>query len=217
MTSVRKKTVLIADDHALLAAGIAGLLAGEYEVVGLASNGRHLIADAFRLNPNLIVLDVSMPEMNGIEAASRLQQTVPEAKLIFVTQQIDPHYLRAAFRAGASAYVAKQSASEELLLALREASAGRTFITPLLREAIGFVPASELRKAVKNSGDSLTTRQREILQLIAEGKTAREISTVLSISTKTVEFHKKALMDSTGLRTIAELTRYAITNGFVAL
>ena len=216
MTPTPKKRVLIADDHTLIAEGIAELLSAEYDVVGITSNGRQLVAEAGKLNPDLIVLDVSMPELNGIDAAIQLQKLVPQARLVFVTQQIDPQYLRAAFRAGAFGYVAKQSASDELKTALRQALAGIHYVTPLLRQATGFAPISELRD-VQRTGGELTPRQREVLQLIAEGKTAREISAALNISTKTVEFHKKALMDQTGLRTTAELTRYAIANGIVPL
>ncbi len=211
------KRVLIADDHALLAEGIAGLLRAEYEVIGLVSNGRQLVEEAIRLRPALIVLDISMPELNGIEAAGQIHKLMPQIKLVFVTQQIDPQYLRAAFRAGASAYVSKQSASEELLIALRRAAAGQTYVTPLLKELVGFAPVSELREEKRQGAGALTVRQREVLQLVAEGKTTRQISMTLSISPKTVEFHKTALMNEIGLRTTAELTRYAISHGIVSL
>lgn len=215
MPPVRRLRVLIADDHALLAEGIAGLLSREYEVVGIASNGRQLVHDALRLRPDLIVLDVSMPELNGIEAAGQLNRLLPKAKLVFITQMIDPQYLRAAFRAGALGYVAKQSASNELLTALRQAIEGTPYVTPLLHDKVAYAPASELRS--NNGLMTLTPRQREVLQLVAEGRTTREISVALNISPKTVEFHKKALMDETGLRTTAELTRYAILNGIVSI
>ena len=213
----RMRRVLIADDHALLAEGIAGLLRSEFEVVGLISNGRQLVDEAVRLRPELIVLDISMPELNGIEAAVQIHKLMPQIKLVFVTQQIDPQYLRAAFRAGASAYVAKQSASDELLIALRRAAAGQTYVTPLLEEMVGFAPVSELREEKRQGSGGLTTRQREVLQLVAEGKTTRQISIALNISPKTVEFHKTALMNEIGLRTTAELTRYAIAHGIVSL
>lgn len=209
--------VLIADDHALLAEGIAGLLRAEYEVIGLVSNGRQLVEEALRLRPAIIVLDISMPELNGIEAAGKIHKALPSTKLVFVTQQIDPQYLRAAFRAGASAYVSKQSASDELLIALRRAAAGQTYVTPMLQELVGFAPISELREDKRQRTTGLTTRQREVLQLVAEGKTTRQISLALNISPKTVEFHKTALMDEIGLRTTAELTRYAIAHGIVSL
>lgn len=211
------KRVLIADDHALLAEGIARLIAAEYQVIGLVANGRQLVTEAIRLRPDLIVLDISMPELNGIEAATQIQKVLPSVRLVFVTQQIDPLYLRAAFRAGGLGYVAKQSASEELLHALRLASAGKPYVTPLLEQAMGYLPISELRGEKRSETKGLTVRQREVLQLVAEGKTTRQISAALNISPKTVEFHKTALMNEIGLRTTAELTRYAIAHGFVSL
>jgi DNA-binding NarL/FixJ family response regulator len=217
MVPTRKKRVRIADDHALVAEGLVGLLSSEYDVVGVATDGRQLIADATLHRPDLIVLDVSMPELNGVEAAKLLSKVLPSAKLVFVTQQMDPQYLRAAFRAGASGYVVKQSAAEELRAALRLAAAGDSYISPVLREKIAFAPVAELRKQVGGSKEDLTVRQREVLQLVAEGKTSREIATALDISTKNVEFHKKAIMDQTGLRTTAELTRYAVANGIIPL
>jgi DNA-binding NarL/FixJ family response regulator len=217
MISARKKTVLIADDHPLLAEGLAGLLSQDYEVVGLAASGRQLLAEATRLKPDLITLDVSMPDLNGIEAARQLRKNGCLAKLVFVTQQIDPQYLRAAFQAGALGYVAKQSASDELKVALRSALSGKSYISPMLQELIGYVPVAELRDGGASSGANLTARQREVLQLVAEGKTIRDIAAALTISAKTVEFHKKAIMDQTGLRTTAELTRYAITHGIVQI
>ena len=159
-----------------------------------------------------------MPDLNGIKAASRLRRMLPGTKLVFVTQRIDLDDLRAAFRAGASGYVAKQSESQELLTALRQAMAGTPFVTPLLRDTPGFAHAGagELRGS-SSAVSELTSRQREVLQLIAEGKSAREISEALNITVKTVEFHKKALMDQTGFRSTAELTRYAIAIGIVSL
>ncbi|WP_446745700.1 response regulator [Silvibacterium acidisoli] len=216
MALQRKKTLLIADDHPLMAEGIARLLAGEYEIIGLSSNGRQLLTDAVALKPDMIVLDISMPDLNGIEAARRLREIDPAVKLIFVTQQLDPQYLKAAFRAGASAYVVKQSVSKELILAVRQVAMGMCYVTPFLEEAVGFAPVSELRRSLPQAGE-LTNRQREVLQLVAEGKSAREIASALNIACKTVEFHKKALMDQTGLRTTAELTRYAIMHGITPI
>jgi DNA-binding NarL/FixJ family response regulator len=212
----RNRTLLIADDHPLMAEGIARLLAGEYDILGLSSNGRQLLADAASLRPDMIVLDISMPDLNGIEAARRLRELDPAVKLIFVTQQLDPQYLKAAFRAGASAYVVKQSVSKELVQAVRQVAAGMCYVTPFLEEAVGFAPVSELRRPAPHSGE-LTNRQKEVLQLVAEGKSAREIATALNIAPKTVEFHKKSLMDQTGLRTTAELTRYAIIHGITPI
>src|SRR5262245_25901592 len=131
-----KPRILIADDHALMAEGLSSLLSEEYEVVGIASDGRQLVVDAVATRPDIIVLDIGMPELNGIEAAIQLKKTPVEAKLVFVTQQIDVQYLRAAFRAGAVAYVAKESASQELRLAIKSALQGKMYITPLLKKAL---------------------------------------------------------------------------------
>jgi DNA-binding NarL/FixJ family response regulator len=212
-----KKRVLIADDHGLVAEGLVRLLNPEFQTIGVSYNGRSLLSDAVELRPDLIVLDVSMPELNGIEAAKILSKALPPSKLIFVSQHIDPRYVRAAFSAGAVGYVAKNAASEELIMALRQALAGGTYISPMLQEKLAFEPIVELRKHTSKQENELTSRQRQVLQLIAEGKTTREIAASLGISAKTVEFHKKAIMDQTALRTTAELTRYALANGIVSM
>ena len=211
------KRVLLADDHTLMLEGLIGVLKQHYEIVGTAADGRSLIEQAVRLQPDLILLDVSMPGLNGIEAARKLHEQVPSAKMVFVTQQLNPEYVRAAFEAGAMAYVAKQSAATELLEAVRLAAAGRYYATPLV--ATKEPHLAPVRGTKTNPaalfGATLTPRQREVLQLIAEGKTAKEISAALHISAKTVEFHRNAIMNALSLRTTAELTRYAITQGIV--
>lgn len=212
------KRLLLADDHTLMLEGLIGVLKHHYEIVGTAENGRVLLEEAERLRPDIILLDVSMPELNGIEAARRIREQFPATKLIFVTQQLNPEYVRAAFEAGAMAYVAKQSAGTELLDAIRLVEAGRYYATPLVATKEPHV--TSLRGTTKNPaslfGARLTPRQREVLQLIAEGRTAKEISAALNISTKTVEFHRNSIMNELSLRTTAELTRYAITQGIVA-
>jgi DNA-binding NarL/FixJ family response regulator len=206
---------LIADDHALVAEGLRSLLSETYDVVGISQNGRRLLDDAILLRPDVIVLDVGMPELNGIDAAVQLCKLVPAAKLVFVTQQIDVQYLRAAFRAGAVCYVAKQSATQELLIAIQRAIQGKVYITPLLKDSFPNLSLKELRQPTDVFAKELTPRQRQVLQLVAEGKTIKEISAALQISSKTVEFHKNALMNEIGLRTTADLTRYAISRGIV--
>lgn len=212
------KRVLLADDHTLMLEGLIGVLKQHYEIAGTAENGRILLEKAEHLRPDIILLDVSMPELNGIEAARRITETLPTGKLTFVTQQLNPEYVRAAFEAGAMAYVAKQSAGSELLEALRLAEAGRYYVTPLVSTKEPYMqpaPGSRTNPA-SLFGARLTPRQREVLQLIAEGKTAKEISAVLHISAKTVEFHRNCIMNELGLRTTAELTRYAIAQGMVS-
>ena len=212
-----KARVLLADDHALMAEGMARLLSAEYEIVGISRNGRALLSDALRLNPDIVSMDIAMPELNGIEAALQLARIAPRIKVIFVTQQIDLQYLRAAFRTGALGYVAKQSVTEELLTAFRRVLAGRRYITPLLAEQSPNLVHELQRNPDKLFTDALTPRQREVLQLVAEGKTVREISAALNISPKTVEFHKNGLMNELGLRTTADLTRYALANHIITL
>jgi DNA-binding NarL/FixJ family response regulator len=208
-----KRRVLIADDHALVAEGLKSLLLEKYDVVGISPNGRRLLADAAILKPDVVVMDVGMPELNGIDAAVQLSKLLPAVKIVFVTQQIDIQYLRAAFRAGAVGYVAKQSATSELLIAISNALVGKIYVTPLLKYAIPNASLKELRQPMDVFTKELTLRQREVLQLVAEGKTIKEISAALQISPKTVEFHKNALMNEIGLRTTADLTRYAISKG----
>ena len=195
--------------------GISRLLADQYEIVGTAGNGRELLRRSSDLKPDVVVLDIGMPDMNGIEAARQIATLVPKAKIVFVTQQLDADYVRAAFQAGGHGYVSKQSASTELLAAIQMALEGKYYVTPL-------VPSSspnEYRDLRKNPAElfasHLTPRQREVLQLIAEGKAMKEISATLNISVKTVEFHKSSLMDELGLRTTAELTRYALQKRIV--
>jgi DNA-binding NarL/FixJ family response regulator len=210
------KRLLLADDHLLMLEGLARLLSNEFEIVGTVKNGRALLAEAERLKPDVIVLDIGMPEMNGIEAARRLTRILPSAKLVFVTQQLDPAYLHAAFSAGGKAYVAKQSAANELVHAIRTALRDSYYITPLAdQEARDMLSLDPKKNPAGMFGGRLTPRQREVLQLVAEGKTTKQISVVLRISPKTVEFHRNSLMEELGVRTTAELTRYALTRGIV--
>jgi DNA-binding NarL/FixJ family response regulator len=210
------KRLMLADDHALMLEGLTRLLAGEFEIVGTAADGRTLVAEAERLRPDVIVLDIGMPELNGIEAARRLTKLLPSTKIVFITQQLDPAYVHAAFTAGAKAYVAKQSATKELVEAIHEALHGRYYVTPMVGEKAAELAALEPhRNPSEIFGAALTPRQREVLQLVAEGKTTKQISATLNISPKTVEFHRNSLMDELGVRTTAELTRYAISRGIV--
>lgn len=211
------KTLLLADDHGLMLEGLSRLLGGEFEIVGAVANGRTLVVEAERLKPDIVVLDITMPEMNGIEAARRLSQSLPACKIVFVTQQLDPAYVHAAFAAGARAYVAKQSASKELVDAIHRALRGYYYVTPLVGEEAAQMASLHPRTNPSEFFSSaLTPRQREVLQLVAEGKTSKEISALLHISPKTVEFHRNSLMDELGVRTTAELTRYAMLRGIIS-
>jgi DNA-binding NarL/FixJ family response regulator len=195
--------------------GLRRLLEPECEVVGTATDGRQLISVLSQVEADIVVLDIGMPELNGIEAARVIGKAYPSLKLVFVSQQMDRHYVQAAFRAGAAAFVSKQSASTELHVAIQSAMRGESYITPVL--GVGRFYVSGVNEAtVDMFGSELTSRQREVLQLTAEGKTVREIGVALRISPKTVEFHKAAIMDQLGLRNTADLTRYALSRGIIS-
>lgn len=212
----RRYSVLIADDHLLMAEGIARLLEPEYDVIGIAGNGPAAVEETCRLLPDIVCLDISMPGLNGIQVAVQLHERVPRAKVVIVTQQLELPYLRAAFRAGAVGYVAKQSAAVELVTALRAALLGKSYITSLLTEAAAGMRNELVPDLRQVNTDTLTVRQREVLTLVSEGRTSKEIGTALHISPKTVEFHKQALMNEIGVRTTAELTRYAVAHQIVS-
>jgi DNA-binding NarL/FixJ family response regulator len=213
-----KPRLLIAEDHTLVREGLRMLLADDVDVVETVEDGRSLLAAAERLQPDVILLDISMPLLNGLDAARQLAQVSPGSKLIFVTMHADPAYVRQAFRAGARGYVIKSAVSSQLVTAIEEVVAGRRYISPIpgaeLTDLLSEEPAP--KGAPGELSDNLTPRQREILQLVAEGRTAREIAVVLAISRKTVEFHKASIMRLLGLRTTAELTRYALAHGIIA-
>lgn len=211
-----RKRILLADDHALMLDGLSRLLSNEFEIVGTAADGRTLLTEAERLNPDVIVLDIGMPGLNGIEAACRLAKLAPHARIVIATQQLDSAYVHAAFTAGVNAYVAKQGAATELIHAIHIALQGRYYVSPQVgAEAAELASADQRRNPAEFFGRRLTPRQREVLQLVAEGKSTKEIASCLNISPKTVEFHRNSLMDELGLRTIAELTRYAVSRGIV--
>jgi DNA-binding NarL/FixJ family response regulator len=200
---MKKPRVLVADDHALILEGIRKLLGAKVDLVGMARNGHELISDAHRLKPDIILLDISMPGLNGVDAARRLRKTLPGAKLIFLTMHDDADYVADALRLGVSGYVLKSSAASELMEAVKAVAGGGEYITPLLR-----LP-SNISRACR-SGEILTARQREVLQLLAEGRCPKEISLMLRISVRTVEFHKYSIMSKLGLPSVAELTKYAV-------
>ncbi len=205
--------LLIADDHTLVVEAFRRLLERDFDLVGEAEDGRVLLQTAARLKPDVILLDIGMPLLNGIDAARQLKKIVPTTKLVFVTMYSDPEYVREAFRAGARGYILKRSAASELITAINEVLKGRYYITPLVtREALGPLLANADQKRGR-----LTPRQREVLQLVAEGRSAKEIGAILHISTKTVEFHKSSIMDELGSRSTAELTRYALEHGLVGI
>lgn len=210
-----KPTVLLADDHTLMLDGLRRLLTADYEIVGAVEDGRALVEAARRLRPDVVLLDVSMPLLNGIEAGRRIKKATPESKLVFVTMHADPTYATEAFRAGASAYLLKRCAASELCQAIRAVLQGHTYLSPIIA---GDVLDPLLQSRPERSGPGrLTPRQREVLQPVAEGRTAKEIAALLGVSVKTVEYHKALIMNQLGLRTVAELTKYAIAQGLISL
>lgn len=212
---MNRPRILLADDHTLVLEGIKKLLETHFDLAGAAENGRELVAAAARLRPDVILLDISMPLLNGLEAARQIRKAWPLARLIFLTMHADPTYVSEALRAGASGYVLKRSAASELVRAIQEVLKGRSYVTPLLSATAQAQVRSRLRRG-QPSGE-LTARQREVLQLIAEGHSIKEMAAILHISPKTVEFHKACLTQKLGLRTTAELTRYAIQHGIIAV
>jgi len=209
MSESKRPRVLLADDHALVAAGLSKLLETEFDLLGAVPDGRTLVAAAQETQPDVVLLDISMPNLNGLEAARQLRTTAPRSKLIFVTVHSDVAYVSEAFRAGASGYVLKRSAASELATAIHEVLSQRMYLTPLI--------AQTALESLVNTPDGepavLSARQREVLQLVAEGYSAKEIATILRISSKTVEFHKGLVMKRLNLHSTAELTRYALEHG----
>jgi DNA-binding NarL/FixJ family response regulator len=208
---MKKPRVLLADDHTLVLDGLRKILEPECEVVGAVEDGRSLLVTAKQLQPDIILLDISMPLLNGVEAARRLRAAAPDAKVIFVTMHADATYVAGAFRAGASGYVLKRCASVELLKAINQVLTGRPYITPLIRKDLGQLPGWP-PGAGEASGE-LTVRQREVVQLVAEGHPIKEIAAILNITGKTVAFHKGNVMRRLGIRSTAELTKYALEHG----
>ena len=205
--------VLLADDHTLLLDAFEKLLAEECDVVGAVSDGRALIDAATRLRPDIVILDVAMPLMNGIDAARRLKQLQPGIRIVFLTMNEDPDLAAEAFRAGASGYLLKRSAASELLMAIRELMQQRSYVTPLVT---GGLVGSMLRERETNDvTDDLTGRQREVVQLIAEGRTMKEVAAIMNITPRTVAFHKYRVMAQLQIKTTAELIQYAIKHHIV--
>ncbi len=208
--------ILLADDHRMMAEGLKALLPEEFELVGIVEDGRAMIEAAERLRPDVIVADVTMPSLNGFEALTQLRKTHPNIKVVFLTMHQNAAYARRALDAGASGFVVKHSASEELVVAIHAALKGKTFITPALTKQVVEQAQSGVR-GNKEGAKSLTARQREILQLFAEGRSAKEIASDLAISARTVEFHKYQMMEMNGLHSSAELIHFAIKHGIATI
>ena len=212
---VRRPRVLVADDHQIVTGGLRVLLEPKFDLVGIVENGRDLLEAAARLRPDVIVADISMPLLNGIEAIRQLKKAGEPAPVVLLTMHLEATYAARAFDAGASGYVLKHAAPSELITAIEEALKGRTYITPMI--------AKDLVQAYRDGAPKqldparrLTPRQLEVLQLLAEGHSAKEMASILKISPRTVEFHKYKMMEKLDIRTTAELVQYAMKHGLVS-
>jgi DNA-binding NarL/FixJ family response regulator len=211
---VNRPRVLLGDDHALILSGVRATLASRFEVVGEATDGKALVEAAERLRPDIIILDISMPLLNGFEAARQILLSQPAAKLIFLSQHLTPAYLRQALEIGATGYVLKSETTEELEPAMNAVLKGETFISPRFGDEV----VSRMRGRDGNLNrvqGELTERQRQILQLLAEGRSNKEAAAILNLSVKTIEFHRAKMMSKLGARSGAELTRLAIQQGII--
>ena len=203
--------ILMADDHLMLLEAFKALLEPDFDVVGTVTDGRTLLEEFARLNPEVVLLDVAMPLLNGLDAGRQLKAQRRSVKLIYLTMNPDPDLAGEALRLGASGYVLKSSAAKELKQAIQEALRGRSYITPLItRDVVGSLIQQ------RSSRHELTTRQREVLQLLAEGKSMKEVAAILDLTPRTVAFHKYRMMEQLRLKTSAELVKFAVQQGMVA-
>jgi DNA-binding NarL/FixJ family response regulator len=206
--------LLIADDHQLMAEGCKSLLEPEFEVVGIVSDGRTLVKTAVSLKPDVIVVDVGMPHLNGLDASEQLKQKLPSAKIVFLTMNTAAEISAEAFRRGASAYVLKHSAAEELVTAIRKVVRGESYLSPLIaKETVTYLITKGRSRA---SEKQITKRQSEILQLLAEGMSMKQVAAELDLKPGTVAFHKYRMMEALGVKTNAELLEYAIKRQLIS-
>ena len=206
--------ILLADDHSILLEAFKRLLEPDYEVVGMVSDGRTLVKEALRLHPDAIVADISMPQLNGLDACERLTEQLPDTRLVFLTVNEDPDVAAEAIRRGAAGYLLKKSAASELFTALRRILEGHYYITPLVLKEPAAVFIARARRSEKEH--ELSLRQREVLQLLAEGRSMKEAADILKVSPRTIAFHKYTMMEQLGFKTGAELVQYAVQLGLVS-
>ena len=208
-----KPRVIIADDHVLLAEAFEKLLSPECDVVAKVTDGRALVEAARRVHPDLVLLDVAMPLLNGLDAARQIHAISPSIRLIFLTMNDDPDLAAEAFRAGATAYLLKRSPASELLTAIRQAMKSRKYVTPLITEGMLGALMNPMRGETPRH--ELTSRQREVLQLLAEGKSMKDVANILAVAPRTVAFHKYRMMEQLGVKSSAELVQFAVKQGVV--
>ena len=211
---MKRLRILLADDHPMVSAGFQKLLEPEYEVVGMVENGRAVLKAAAELQPDMAILDVTMPLLNGLDAGRRLKASMPQVKLIYLTMNSDPDYAKEALEIGASAYLLKNSLPSELLQAVREVVKGKSYITPSITKALDDAFIRDPRDVSRPT--RLTNRQREILQMLAEGRSMKEIASILNITHRTVRFHKAQIMEELGIHSHMELLQYALKHGMVS-
>jgi DNA-binding NarL/FixJ family response regulator len=210
-----RSRILIADDHTLVAELCKKLLETEFDVVGTVSDGRALVRAAAELKPDVIVVDVAMPILNGLDAARQVKEMLPAVKIVYLTMNPDVEIAAEAFRRGAHGYLLKTCAAAELVLSVRDILRGKSYMSPALhKDTVNFLRNQD--KTLVNEDERLTERQREVLQLLAEGKVMKEVSTILHMSTRTVAYHKYRMMEVLGAKSTAELVRYAIKHHIVA-
>jgi len=210
---VSKPRVIIADDHVLLAEAFEKLLSPECDVVAKVTDGRALVEAARRVHPELVLLDVAMPLLNGLDAARQIHAISPSIRLIFLTMNDDPDLAAEAFRAGATAYLLKRSPASELLTAIRQAMKSRKYVTPLITEGMLGALMNPMRGETPRH--ELTSRQREVLQLLAEGKSMKDVANILAVAPRTVAFHKYRMMEQLRIKTNAELIQFAVREHLV--
>jgi DNA-binding NarL/FixJ family response regulator len=212
---MKRPRVLLADDHQMLVDALKSVLEPRCEVVGSVTDGRSLLEAAERLQPDVIVLDIAMPQLNGLDAGRKLQQKMPGIKLIFMTMNVDPYLIGEAFRAGASAFLLKQAAGFELIDAIEKVLKGGRYVTP--RAAKGLTRISLREPKAREHAPGPSGREREVIQLLAEGRTMKEAASVLKITTRTVAAHKYHAMELLQIKTNAELVQYAIKNKIISV
>src|SRR5215813_11359213 len=207
--------ILIADDHTLVAEACKKLLESDYEVVATVSDGRALVRAAVELRPQLIIVDVAMPLLNGLDAGQQIKELTPAVKLVYLTMNSDADLAAEAFRRGASGYLLKTCAASELAIAVREVLKGKSYLSPMIaKDTVDFLLRQD--KRMIDEADRLTERQREVLQLLAEGKCMKEVAAVLNITTRTVAFHKYRIMEVLDAKSSDELVQYAMRNHLIA-
>lgn len=212
--STSRSRVLIADDHKLVADLCKRLLESEFDVIDIVCDGRALVQSAIKLRPDVIVVDVAMPLLNGLDAGQQVKATLPAVKIVYLTMNPDPEVAAEAFRRGASAYLLKTCAADEMILAVRRVLRGMSYMSSRLpKETIEYLRRQS--KRLVEEEERLTQRQREVLQLLAEGKVMKEVGSILNMTTRTVAFHKYRIMEVIGARSSADLVKYAVKNNMV--